>query len=316
MSDPAAQSGSVEPPLVTSNKEAPKPAAKILLKPADRIQEMLRASKALKEERKAMLDARYEFLFTRLADSIGADTTAVEDMILSDEKFDQIENFFKLGGCKMLIFYYQEVLTSEKNIMGKPVMSPGKKKLIISNGEGEQVSGLVYYFLRPSNVKATTVQNIANEVNFGVLDARNGKLLDAVEKMLGQVILPALSGMEDWGSLKGRSNPQVEYYVETLNNFVGSINGLKSNMSNQVKLVTSNHDQQLSKLTTLSDYQSMAMNGEFLGHCEELLGSWCQQIAKVLTESEQIRREADDTGPYCKWIAYENLFLTPVKIVT
>jgi len=70
-----------------------------------------------------------------------------------------------------------------------------------------------------------------------------------------------------------------------------------------VKLVPSNHGQQLSKLTTLSEYQNMAMNGEFLGHCEELLGSWCQQIVKVLTESEQIRREADDTGPYSE-LAY------------
>ncbi len=303
MSDPAAQSGNVEPPLITANKqEAPKPAAKIILKPADRIQEMLRASKALKEERKAMLDARYEFIFTRLADAIGSDSNAVEDMVLSDEKFDQIENFFKIGGCKMLIFYYQEVVSNEKNIMGKPVVAAAKKKLIISNGEGVQVAGHVYYFLRPSNVKATTVQNIANEVNFGVLDASNGKLLDAVEKMLGQVILPALSGLEDWGSLKGRNNPQVEYYVETLNNFVGSINGLKNNMSNQVKLLPSNHDAQLNKLTTLSEYQNMAMNGEFLGHCEELLNNWCQQIVKVLTESEQIRREADDTGPYCKLI--------------
>lgn len=306
MSDPAAaQGGSVEPPLVTTNKEpakeTPKPAAKIIMKPADRIQEMLRASKALKEERKAMLDARYEFLFIRLADSIGIDASTVEDMVLNDEKFDQIELFFKANGSKMLVFYYQEVQTTEKNLMGKPVSTSTKKKLLISNGDSEQLSGIAFYFLRPNATKNISVQNIANEVNFGQLDATNGKLLDAVEKMLAQVILPALSGSEEWGSLKSRNNPQVDNYIETLDNFIGSINGLKSNMSNQVKLVPSNHDQQLSKLTTLSDYQNMAMNGDFLNHCEELLGNWCQQIAKVLTESEQIRREADDTGPYCKW---------------
>jgi dynein heavy chain len=154
--------------------------------------------------------------------------------------------------------------------------------------------------LRSSNTKAISVSNIANEVNFGIIDASNGKLLDAVEKMLASVILPALSGLEDWGALKNRNNPQVQYYVETLDNFIGSINGLKNNMSNQVKLVASDYDSQLSSLNTLNDYQNMSMNGEFLVQCEELLGSWCKQIAKVLTESEQIRREADDTGPYCK----------------
>ena len=180
-------------------------------------------------------------------------------------------------------------------------VAANKKKLVISNGEDEQLAGIAYYFLRPSNTKAITVSNIANEVNFGVLDASNGKLLDAVEKMLGSVLLPALSSLEDWGSLKSRNNPQVQYYVETLDNFIGSINGLKSNMSNQVKLVSSDYDTQLSGLTTLGDYQNMSMNGDFLAQCEELLGAWCKQIAKVLTESEQIRREADDTGPYCKY---------------
>ncbi len=260
---------------------------------------MLRASKALKEERKALFDGRYEYIFNRLSDASQVDMATVEDMVLSDERFDNINNFFELNGSKILLFYYQEVQITEKNAFGKPNQTP-KKKILISNGEDEQLSGFCYYFLRPFNNKAITVQNVANEVNFGVLDAANGKLLDAIEKMLAHVILPALSGLEEWGSLKSRTNPQVQTYVETLDNFIGSINGLKNNMSNQVKLIPSNYDKQLAELTTLSDYQNMAMNGEFVGHCEELLGNWCQQIAKVLTESEQIRREADDTGPYCK----------------
>lgn len=296
MSDAAGQNGAVEPPLVTTNKEQ-KIGNKNLVKPADRIQEMLRASKALKEERKSALDARHDFLFNRLADSIGIDAATLEDMILGDEKFDQIEHFLGANGSKMLIFFYQDVKTTEKNVIGKPIGTTSKKKLMISNGEEEQLEGHAYYFLK-SNTKAITASNIANEVNFGVLDATNGKLLDAVEKMLANVILPALSGLEDWGSLKSRNNPQVQYYVETLDHFIGSINGLKSNMSDQIKLIPSDYDNQLTELTTLSDYQNMSMNGEFLDKCEELLGAWCQQIAKVLTESEQIRREADDTGPY------------------
>lgn len=144
------------------------------------------------------------------------------------------------------------------------------------------------------------MQSIANEVNFGIIDASNGRLLDSVEKMLRKVLLPALVGLEDWGSLKTKNNPQVQDYVETLDNFVNNISGLKNNMSNQVKLVSSDQDTQLNTLTTVSDFQHMSMNGEFLTHCEELLSSWCKQIAKVLTESEQIRREADDTGPYCE----------------
>ena len=43
--------------------------------------------------------------------------------------------------------------------------------------------------------------------------------------------------------------------------------------------------------------QSMANNSENLEKVEELLAAWSKQIEQVLTESEQIRREADDIGP-------------------
>lgn len=99
--------------------------------------------------------------------------------------------------------------------------------------------------------------------------------------MLASVLLPALSTLDDWGSLKSRNNPQVQYFVETLDHFVTNISGLKSNMSNQVKLVASDHDATLSGINTLSDYQTMSLNGEFLQNCEDLLNSWCKQIAKV-----------------------------------
>ncbi len=151
---------------------------------------------------------------------------------------------------------------------------------------------MVYYFLRTANQKAITAQNIANEINFGIIDGSNGKLLDSVENMLKKVLLPALANLEDWGSLKNRNNPQVQDYVETLDNFVNNISGLKNNISNQVKLASSDLDSQLNTLTSVSDFQHAAQNGEFLGSCEDLLNTWCKQIAKVLTESEQIRREA------------------------
>ena len=168
------------------------------------------------------------------------------------------------------------------------------------------MTGILFYFLRTNNSKAITVQNIANEVNFGVLDATNGRLLDSVEKMLKKVLLPALSSLEDWGSLKTRNNPQVVDYVETLDQFCTNIGGLKNNMSNQVKLVSSDLDAQLNQLTSVSDFQNASLNGDFLIKCEELLSLWIKQIAKVLAESEQIRREADDTGPYCNKLIFCN----------
>jgi dynein heavy chain len=164
----------------------------------------------------------------------------------------------------------------------------------------KQLIGTLFYFIRASNAKGITTSTVASEVNFGVLDGSNGRLLDSIEKMLAAVMLPSLSGLEDWGSMKSRNNPHVQYYIDALDQFINNINGLKNNLSNQVKLVGSDIDGQLSHVNSVGDFQTMSNNGDFLQQCEDLLNSWCKQIAKVLTESEQIRREADDTGPYCK----------------
>jgi dynein heavy chain len=52
-------------------------------------------------------------------------------------------------------------------------------------------------------------------------------------------------------------------------------------------------------------------NLEFVRHVEELIATWCREIELVITESEQIRREADDVGPSAElqyWINRRNKF--------
>jgi hypothetical protein len=59
-----------------------------------------------------------------LADAIGADMSNVEDMILGDEKFDQIDNFFQVNGRKLLMFFYQEMKVTklhEKKSISNPL---------------------------------------------------------------------------------------------------------------------------------------------------------------------------------------------------
>lgn len=219
-------------------------------------------------------------------------------------KFEQIDNFFQVNGRKIIMFYYQDNKSSDSQTAPgrtQATSTATKKKLFISNGVDEALDGAVYYFLRSSNNKTISVSNVSAEVNFGVIDASNGRLLEGVEKLLSSVMLPALSTLDDWGTLENRNHPHVQYFVDILEQFVTSLNGARSNMSNQIKLDSSDYDATLSSLQTLSDYQNASLNNEFVVNCENLLQKWCKQITKVLTESEQIRREADDTGPYCKY---------------
>ena len=81
-------------------------------------------------------------------------------------------------------------------------MIVNKRKLMISNGIDDQLSGNAFYFLRISKDKSITVSNVFNEVCFGVLDGSSGKLIDAVEKMVSKIYLPCLSTLDEWGVLK------------------------------------------------------------------------------------------------------------------
>jgi dynein heavy chain, axonemal len=52
-------------------------------------------------------------------------------------------------------------------------------------------------------------------------------------------------------------------------------------------------------------------NTEFVRKVEELIAMWSRQIEQVITESEQIRREADDVGPGAElqyWVYRRNKF--------
>ena len=62
-------------------------------------------------------------------------------------------------------------------------------------GTSEGLNGMCYFFLRSSN-KAITPTNIAAEVNFGMMDCNNGKILQGLKLMLSQVMMPALKLQE------------------------------------------------------------------------------------------------------------------------
>ena len=58
------------------------------------------------------------------------------------------------------------------------------------------LTGICYYFLRTNPEKAVTQSSIAQEVLFGSLDCSGGKLLDVMERMFSQVMMPVLKAQE------------------------------------------------------------------------------------------------------------------------
>ncbi|XP_034335195.2 dynein axonemal heavy chain 5 isoform X1 [Magallana gigas] len=295
----------VAPPLVSvKGDEKKKPPAKQAAQPkvtqqkknvlsSEAMKEMQKRAKQNREERQMQCDARHQHMFQQLANALNLEVSAVEDFLFGDERFDMIEPFFKENGTRKLIFFYQDA-------------GNGQKKLFLTPGDAEGLHGICLYFLRTSP-KAITPANIAQEVNFGMVDATGGNVLNSMEKYLSKIILPALKSLEAWGTISMPSSseenaekktaPQVDEFLEHLENFISNLLSAVDNMEGQVTLAENGIGDVVDSFASPQDYQAAAANTEYLEKFENLLATWSKQIEQVLAESEQMRREADDIGP-------------------
>ncbi|XP_007895756.2 dynein axonemal heavy chain 5 [Callorhinchus milii] len=256
--------------------------------------ELAKQAKATKEERRSHLDSRHKYLICKLADGTGQEESVVEDSIIGDERFNMIEEFFAPNGSKKLLFFYQETHRFSSAGTSK---SSAQKKLFITTGSAEGLTGSCLFFLRTTD-KSISTANVFQEVNFCMLDCSEGNLLQGLEKLLASVMVPALRSQENWGSVKdGLKNAEVQEFLESLDKFVGNLSSARKNMESNIILEDVDSRYSLDNLHNVSDFMVAAGNTEFVEQLESVLTVWTKRIENVLAESEQMRKEADDIGP-------------------
>ncbi|XP_078698147.1 dynein axonemal heavy chain 5-like [Branchiostoma floridae x Branchiostoma belcheri] len=291
---PTRRMGASKPPPPQPGK------AKNVVLSGEAMKEMQKQAKATREERRLQMDERHRYLFTKLADALSLDLTAVEDGILGDEKFDLIEEFFGADGAKKLMFFYQDASLNREMTSSRAETSQsmgGPKRLFLTTGQDEPLLGQCLFFLR-TTPKGITVENISKEVNFGSVEAGDGTMLQGLQKLMSSIMLPALKSTENWGELgKSSANAPVQDFLESLEKFVSSLASAQGNMEGQVVLAEPPDDTGLDALRTPADFMQAATSVEKVEKMEALLALWARQIEQVLAESEQMRREADDIGP-------------------
>ncbi|XP_066028864.1 dynein axonemal heavy chain 5 isoform X2 [Pocillopora verrucosa] len=330
-------SGEVAPPLISNAKDeeakkgpkrrgAPRSAGRTaanagpkktvtLVTGSEAMKERQKQAKALKEHRKMTMDSRHNFILSKISDYIGVDGAVVEDFILGDDKFDQIEDFFAADGSRKLMFFYQECTINRVDLSSQAANSP--RKLFITGGNTEELCGTCLMFIRATN-KAITIQNIAQEVNFMPMETSKGDVLEGFQKLLGSILVPVLQKQENWGELPN-SCGQVQEFLESLEKFVGILGGARSSMKGRVHLGDHDLGPLLDGLRTPTDYVLAANNPDVLDKLEGLVALWSKVIEQVLAESEQMRKEADDIGPTAElehWkerMAKFNVLLDQVK---
>ncbi|XP_027732137.1 dynein heavy chain 8, axonemal [Vombatus ursinus] len=267
------------------------------------LQETLKEKQAryrdAREGRRMKIDSTYKHIFEVLAEKLSLDVTAIEDMILDSVTLEPFVTFFMKGGCKTLKFIYQEgeapgiecgrVLTGVAK--GARIM-----RLYVDSAP-EKLKGLCLFFVRCRNDIVLNAKNISEETLFSFMDASEG-LLIGIKNMLSQIFLPAIHATSNWGALNTSKQGESEkiIFIETINRFLAFLDGARVSIEGTVELKKiENVD--LTRLHSFEEVSLAAANSEMVHQLEEVLMLWYKQIEQVLIESEQMRKEADDSGP-------------------
>ncbi|XP_072911453.1 dynein axonemal heavy chain 8-like [Hemitrygon akajei] len=170
------------------------------------------------------------------------------------------------------------------------------KRLFMGNLFSSSLSGLCLFFVRYKNDVPITARNINEEIFFSVLDCTDG-ILNGSRNMLENIFLPAICASENWGVLNQSIHGEKEkrFFKEIIHRYIIFLNGTKTSLENAVVLKSEKVD--LSQLRSFEQIKAAASNPEMVLQLENLLLKWHNQLELVLAQNNQVRKEAEGSGP-------------------
>ena len=124
--------------------------------------------------------------------------------------------------------------------------------------------------------------------------------MGAVEHLLGDVFIPALTKCEKWGQLSGLEGQKAKMnFLRKLSSFVSVLANARASIADATKLSPCTNAALIS-VTTPADILAAAGNPDLVEAAELCTQTWCKEIEQILTQSEQMRKESDDLGPHAE----------------
>ncbi|XP_053374157.1 dynein axonemal heavy chain 8-like [Mercenaria mercenaria] len=277
-----------------------------VLHTAESIKEKQAKARDARETRRAFLTPAHKYILGMVGNHLKLDVGAAEELLLDSERDMNIfESFMNKDGIRCLKFYYQEAPMPSLEECGRTVPGVAKgtivNRLFITSGTGEKLSGICLYFIRTRMDVNITIKNVAEEVNFGALDIKDcDGILGMFEMVMAKVFQPMIEGFNRWGELSATPNGRktIQKFLDTTSGFVGYMQSAQANAGEGVRLVEYTGDKvNLYAIKELNECINLASDPDVVSDMEDLTSQWCKQIEQILAESDQMRKEADDTGP-------------------
>ncbi|CAH8867793.1 unnamed protein product [Trichobilharzia szidati] len=251
--------------------------------------------------RKSLIDNRYNFLIDKVSLHFKVDKGYVVECLLDGEQVYLIKNFFDPGGRKALFFGLKSEKSDINERIGVFSRTPItiRPRIFVSTGTEINRPGPCVIFTRVNSNLEVTAENISKEVSFLTTDLTED-LLNAFGNLLNSLMLPQLQTVSDKAfigktvSVDINKLDLVEYtkkfvkFLEESSEFLANRFHFKSFQSKSIEKIQSVHD-----IKRLSSIVSPDMLKEF----EICAMAWINQLEQVIAIVDQIRKEADNTGP-------------------
>uniref|UniRef100_A0A4W4EW92 Dynein heavy chain tail domain-containing protein n=1 Tax=Electrophorus electricus TaxID=8005 RepID=A0A4W4EW92_ELEEL len=123
-------------------------------------------------------------------------------------------------------------------------------------------------------------------------------LLKATRNLISKVFMQAVCATENWGALNQSKHAEKDKqnFKDTISPCICFLDGIQMRIEGAVQLKKASGID-FSRLVSFEDIKQAAADTDMVHRLEDVLIMWYEQIKQVLTESEQMRKEPDASGP-------------------
>nr|XP_037868155.1 dynein heavy chain 5, axonemal isoform X1 [Bombyx mori] len=260
-----------------------------------------------RKARRGEMDPRLEFTFQLLIDGTGLPRHAIMDHVFEGNMLDDINQLFLPHMRNKLLWYYQDVEEIEQRPVpentksrqqGKqpPPQVTWKRKLFLSDGWDVKFTGVCIYMFRINVSKQLPEEGFHKDLFCGILNAEKVGMVTAIERVMEHVYMSALAHPSSDGDEDETRFPIVKnQLLPGLRSFCSALK-VCEDVCNQVNLF----EDGLALMAPIQDHtqlKDMAKNPNTITMLEERVTEWIKKVMEILSESEQLRREVDSSGP-------------------
>ncbi|CAH8665291.1 unnamed protein product [Schistosoma haematobium] len=252
-----------------------------------------------RELRKSLVDSRFHFLFEKISLHFKIDKSYVLECILDGEQVTSLV-FLQLGMKALFIS-----LKSEKSDVNERIgvfsrsLVPVRPRVVVSTVADAHALGSCAVFTKVNAEPQITAENISKEVNFLTTDLAKD-FLNAFGNLLDSLMLPQLQAIPNKVFVEKTVPIDVQKLdlVEYTKKFVKILKETSEFLENRFHF-KSFQNKSFEKIQSTLDTKriSSVVNPDMLKELEIYAETWINQLEQVMVIADQIRKEADNTGP-------------------